>query len=283
MPVPPEPVLRAAARWLEHLPASDLARTRALFTTHSAFTDITPTQYAAALEWLKDRGLLSTAGATSSQRAALFEAAVGESLWFRDADTLISAPESLPDDALRAAEALGLGPEAAHAAIRSAWGKVDTAERARLGSAGEQALVELLSSSTAVSVRHVAKESDGFGYDIEVTTDAQTVHLEVKSTTRRGNLRIYLSRNEYDTMLRDRAWTLVAVRLTEELTLAALATINRDWVHDAAPVDSAPGSRWESVRLDVPPDVLTAGLPTLIDMLPPLLDPILLGKPAWPG
>ncbi|TDD29999.1 DUF3883 domain-containing protein [Kribbella turkmenica] len=283
MPIPPEPVLRAAARWLEHLPASDLARTRALFTTHSGFTDITPTQYAAALDWLKDGGLLSTAGTRSSQRASLFEAAVLESLWFRDADALISSPEALPDDALRAAEALSIGPEAAHAVIRAAWGKVDTAERARLGAAGEEALVELLSSIAGVSVVHVAKESDGFGYDIQLTTDAQTVHLEVKTTTRRGNLRIYLSRNEYDTMLRDRAWTLVAVRLTEELKLAALATINRDWVHGVAPVDSAPGARWESVRLDVPPDVLTAGVPRLIDAIPPPLDPLLLGKPAWPG
>jgi hypothetical protein len=283
VPVPPEPVLRAAARWLEHLPASDLARTRALFTTHSAFTDITPTQYAAALDWLKDRGLLSTAGTRSSQRESLFEAAVVESLWFRDADTLISSPEALPDDALRAAECLGIGPEAAHAVIRAAWGKVDTAERARLGSAGEQALVELLSSIPGVSVLHVAKESDGFGYDIQLTTDAQTVHLEVKTTTRRGNLRIYLSRNEYDTMLRDRAWTLVTVRLTEDLKIAALATVSRDWVHDAGPVDSKPGARWESVRLDIPPEVLAAGVPALIDSIPPPLDPLLLGEPVWPG
>ncbi|MGY4772895.1 DUF3883 domain-containing protein (plasmid) [Kribbella sp. CWNU-51] len=235
------------------------------------------------MDWLKDHALLSTAGTRSSKRASLFEAAVVESLWFRDADTLISSPESLPDDALRAAEALGIGPEAAHAVIRAAWGKVDTAERARLGSAGEQALVELLSSIPGVSVLHVAKESDGYGYDIQVTTDAQTLHLEVKTTTRRGNLRIYLSRNEYDTMLRDRAWTLVAVRLTEELKLAAIATINRDWVHAAAPVDSAPGSRWESVRLDVPPDVLTVGMPALVDAIPPPLDPLLRGEPIWPG
>ena len=115
MPIPPEPVLRAAARWLEHLPASDLARTRALFTSHSAFTDITPPQYATALDWLKDRGLVSTAGITSSPRVALFEAAVEESLWFRDADTLISSPEALPDDALHAAAGGGGAPAAAPA------------------------------------------------------------------------------------------------------------------------------------------------------------------------
>ncbi|MEV5296490.1 protein NO VEIN domain-containing protein [Amycolatopsis methanolica] len=235
------------------------------------------------MEWLKDHGLLSADGTRSSIRALLFEAAVVESLWFRDADSLISSPEALPDDALRAADALGLAPEAAHAVIRAAWGRVDTAERARLGSAGEQALVQLLSSISGVSVVHVAKESDGFGYDIQLTMEACALHLEVKTTTRRGNLRIYLSRNEYETMLHDGAWTLVAVRLTEELKIAALASIKRCWVQDAAPLDRGLGSRWESVRLDVPPDALTPGVPSLVEVLPPPLDPLLTGQPAWPG
>lgn len=283
MPVPPEPVLKAAVRWLEHLPASDIARTRALFTSHSAYTDITPTQYAAALDWLKDQGLLNAALSRSSISESLFAAAMIKALWFGHADTLIGSAEALPDDALRAAEILGIGQEKAHAVIRATWGKVDLAERARLGSAGEEALVELLSSLPGISVIHVAKESDGFGYDIQVATSTHAVHLEVKTTTRRGNLRIYLSRNEYETMLYDSSWVLVGVRLTEELQLAALATIDRGWVQDAAPKDSRPGSRWESVRLDVPPEAIIAGVPSLVGAFAPTPNPLITGQPVWPG
>jgi hypothetical protein len=283
VPVPPEPVLRAAARWLEYIPTSNIARARALFTSHSSFSDITPTQYAAALEWLKDRGLLDAVVSGRSIRTSLFGAAMAETLWFRDADVLISTPEALPDDALRAAEALGIEPEEARAVIRNAWGKVDTAERARLGSAGEQALVDLLSSMPGVSVIHVAKESDGFGYDIQATIATQAIHMEVKTTTRRGNLRIYLSRNEYETMQHDRAWTLVAIRLTEELQIAAVATIDRGWIAAAAPIDSRLSSRWESVRLDVPLDILISGVPFLAQALGPPPNPLLGGHHIWPG
>ena len=46
----PEPVLVAAKRWLELLPASGgIPRAQALLTTHAEYSDLTPTQYATAL------------------------------------------------------------------------------------------------------------------------------------------------------------------------------------------------------------------------------------------
>lgn len=283
MSLPPKPVLRGALRWLEHLSSSDVTRTRALFTSHSAFSDITPTQYAAAFSWLEETGLLGKAVPPETRTATLFEAAIADTYWLPDADLLVPTASELPEDALRAAAILDLSAEHCLAAIRRVWGKVDTAERLRVGSAGELALIELLSSASDADIRHVAAESDGYGYDIEVIARGSTVHLEVKSTTRRGRLTIHMTRNEYETMCRDDVWSLVAVRLDQDLVPAAVATVDRAWLVAAAPVDRSLGTRWESARLSVPSQALMRGIPSIISILDELPPPILAGEPLWPG
>ncbi|SMF07535.1 methionine repressor, MetJ [Streptomyces sp. Amel2xC10] len=269
MPVPPEPVLRAAVRWLERLPASGAARVRALFTAHEDFSDITPTQYDAAFSWIRETGLLEETHSGVPVRCRVFEAAMAQSgvPWFRDADLLVRRPDELPEDALRAAEALGLTPDEAYAQVSTAWGKVDTEERSRIGSAGELELLELLSASAEGRVEHVAAWSDGYGYDIFVDAYEHSAHLEVKSTVRAGRLTVYISRNEYETMLRDPAWEMVTVRLTPELKLVAVAAVPRDWIADHVPSDRTARGRWESCRLDIPPDVPVPGIPSVAPLL----------------
>ncbi|WP_407110400.1 protein NO VEIN domain-containing protein [Streptomyces sp. DSM 116494] len=265
----PEPVLRAAVRWLERLPASGTARARALFTTHSDFSDITPTQYDAAYAWLRETGLLDGAHSGVPVHCRVFDAAVAHSgvPWLRDADLLVRSPDELPEDALRAAEILGLTPEEAYAQVATRWGKVDTEERSRIGSAGELALLELLVESAQGRVEHVAAWSDGYGYDIYVDAPQRSAHLEVKSTVRVGRLTVYISRNEYETMLRDPAWELVMVRLSPKLTLAGVAALPKDWIARHVPSDRTARGRWESCRLDIPPEVPVPGIPSVAPML----------------
>ncbi|MGV9643278.1 protein NO VEIN domain-containing protein [Streptomyces sp. NPDC003333] len=281
MPVPPEPVLRAAVRWLERLPVSGAARVRALFHTHSDFSDITPTQYDAAYAWIRETGLLEDSRSSVPVRCRVFEAAMVHSgvPWFQDADLLIRRPDELPEDALRAAESLGLGPEEAYAQLNTVWSKVDIEKRSRIGSAGELALLELLSESAEGRVEHVAAWSDGHGYDIFVDGYQYCAHLEVKSTVRRGRLTIYISRNEYETMLRDPAWELVTVRLTAELKLASVAALPREWIADHVPSDRSPQGRWESCRLDVPPGISVPGIPSIAPMLANAAPELLRGMP----
>jgi hypothetical protein len=280
--VPPEPVLRAAVRWLERLPASGVARVRALFTTHSDYSDITPTQYDAAYAWIRDAGLLGEANSGVPLNCRVFDAAMAQSgvPWLRDADVLIRRPDELPEDALRAAEALGLTPEDAYAQVGSVWGKVDTEERSRIGSAGELALVELLSESAAARVEHVAAWSDGYGYDIFVDARRHCAHLEVKTTVRVGRLTVYISRNEYETMLRDPAWELVTVRLTADLQLTAVAAVPKEWIADHVPSDQTPRGRWQSCRLDIPPEVPVPGIPSIAPMLTEAAPEVLRGLSA---
>lgn len=283
MPVPPSPVLRAASRWLEHLSTSNVARIRALFTSHPKFADVTPTQYAAAYTWLENCGLLDKTISPGEGDSTIFEAAIAEALWFADADLLVTDANSLPEDAIRAAETLNVTASEAFTLTRLAWGKVDAEQRSRLGTAGEVGLIKLLESVESLTIRHVAAESDGFGYDISVSARGFDMHIEVKSTTRRGRLRIYLSRHEFDTMRHDRSWALVAVRLNEELEPVSLATVSRDWLIDTAPIDRHPGSRWESVRLEVPQEAIEHGVSRLNRLVRCPKLAILAGFPTWPG
>ncbi|MFF7865984.1 DUF3883 domain-containing protein [Streptomyces qaidamensis] len=269
MPVPPDPVLRAAVRWLERLPTSGVARARALFTTHSDYSDITPTQYDAAYAWIRDTGLLGEVNGGIPLPCRVFDAAMEHSgvPWLRDADLLIRRPDELPEDALRAAEVLGLTRDVAYAQVTTIWGKVDTEERSRIGSAGELALLELLSESAEGQVEHVAAWSDGYGYDIYVNAPQHSAHLEVKTTLRVGRLTVYISRNEYETMLRDPDWELVTVRLTADLEITAVAAVPKHWIADHVPSDRTPRGRWQSCRLEIPSDVPVPGIPSIAPML----------------
>ncbi|WP_433053157.1 protein NO VEIN domain-containing protein [Dactylosporangium sp. CS-033363] len=275
--------MRAAERWLRHLPASGVSRCRTLFATHGSFSDLTPTQYDAALAWLRESGLLDDLNSAVPAAHRVFSAAIACSgtAWFADADVLVQGPAELPGDALRAAEVLGLDDREAYNQIVVAWGKVDTAERELIGASGEQALAELLTGGTDAHVDHVALRSDGYGYDIAVDGPGLGAHLEVKTTYRRERLVVFLSRNEYETMLRDLQWELVAVRLTAELTVAAVATIRRDWVAEQVPADTTAYGRWQSCRLTVPPSALSAGIPALGPLLRRDASPLIRGTAFW--
>lgn len=285
MAIPADRILRAAVRWLELLPQADAARCRALFITHSGYSDITPTQYELAYAWLRETGLLTDLQCARPAELRVFSAAITSSsaVWFANADLLVREPSELPADALRAAELLGLSAVEAHGEIAVLWGKVDLEHRQRIGAAGEIALVELLAKSIPASVEHVAAVSDGYGYDIAVHTDPTAVHLEVKSTLRRGRLTVHLSRHEFDTMRRDAQWHLVAVRLTDELRPAAIATVPNEWISAQAPADRTSAGRWASCQLEVPIEVLKPGIPAFAAVRYDDCPAILTGAVGWPG
>lgn len=266
MLLPPEPVLLAAKRWLELLPSSGgVPRAQALLTTHTEYSDLTPTQYATALTWLRDLGLLGHLGSpvppASQVLSAIFEKAAPP--WVQDADRLVQSPDELPSDIVSAGEALGLDADEVYGQLVSSWGKVDTTSRARVGAAGEAALVALLRDAPGAQVDYVAAWSDGFGYDIAFTQASVVAHLEVKSTTRVSRFTAYLSRHEYGVMLRDDDWALVTLRLTADLEVAGVGSIPREWIAANAPRDDGPFGSWAAVKLEVPADVIISGIPQL--------------------
>lgn len=155
------------------------------------------------------------------------------------------------------------GVDSAFPPAGAAWGKVNNALWSEIGTAGELALVGLLGTAAPeLTVDHVAATRDGLGYDIAVSGENEA-HLEVKSTTRQDRLTIYLSRNEYHALRRDPDWELVAVRLDAERMPTAVATVPNDWISGQVPSDRSLHGRWESCRLDVPPDVPVSGISSL--------------------
>ena len=266
MRLPPDPVLTGAKRWLEILPSSGgVPRAQALLTTHSRYSDLTPTQYASALSWVRDVGLLETVGspvpAASRVLSAIFEQAPPP--WVRDADVLVQAPDELPSDIVSAGEAMGLDASTVFGQLVASWGKVDTEAREKVGAAGEAELVRLLKEFDGAHVDHVAAWSDGYGYDIDFSQGSVTGHLEVKSTNRASRFTAYLSRPEYGVMLRDEDWVLVTVRLTTDLEIDGVGSVPREWVAANAPRDAGPFGSWASVKLEVPADVIMSGIPRL--------------------
>ncbi|WP_369253348.1 protein NO VEIN domain-containing protein [Geodermatophilus amargosae] len=227
-----------------------------------------------AFDWLRTIGLLVEGpyGPTLQRgvqglplpqaRQLLFQRALESAApaWLRDADLLVPDETELPQDALSLAESLGVENGAALLAIRQAHGKIDLEARARVGLAGERALLKYLESVRPGSTSHVALESDGFGYDIVLVGDDGPWHLEVKSTTRQGRIIIYVSRHEYEVSIADPAWRLIIVVLDEDHNLAKLGTVDFVRVRDRLPRDVALGARWESVRIELRQDELLAGL-----------------------
>lgn len=269
MPVPPDPVLRAAVRWLEKLPVNGRARCRALFTTHVEYSDISPTQYDAAYRWLAEAGLLQGPDEALPAGELIFRAALltGDVAWFPDADVHVRVPAELPLDAGRAAAVLGLSEFQAYQQIHALWGKVDAAERSRIGAAGETALVELLSSSTTAGIEHVAAHSDGYGYDIGVHAGRHSLHIEAKATTRRNRLTFFLSRREYEVMRCDPLWQLVVLQLTDRFAISAIGSVASSWIAAQVPEDQGLYGRWEACRVEVPAEQAVSGIPRLAPVL----------------
>ncbi|MGU3585320.1 protein NO VEIN domain-containing protein [Rhodococcus sp. C26F] len=239
-----------------------------MFVSHSDFSDIAPMQYDQGYEWLREVGLLGKGDPASPAAHRIFDAAVlhGQPFWLRDADDLIGSPDDLPEDATQAARTLNIDAEEAFSRISSIWRKVDTEERARIGSAGEAALLELLRSTTSARIEHVAAWSDAHGYDISATAPEYELHLEVKSTNRRGRTQFFLSRNEYEVMRRDPRWRLVSVRLDEELKIINIGVVSNSFIKATAPLDHNPLARWDSVRLIVPDVQIEEGLQELASL-----------------
>ena len=279
---PADAVVRAALRWLTLLQRSTLEQASALIRADPVYTDLSSTQYALALEWLRDIGALEVVPAAlhgfprstlrihaslrrsglNGLRLGVFERGVAHAAppWLPDFDILVRDPRDLPDDALGLASALSLSDQAAYRGVQRIQGKVDLELRAQVGAAGEIQLVELLENRWPGSTSHVALESDGFGYDVVFWHGSDEWHLEVKTTTRRGRLVVYLSRHEFEVAREDPKWRLIIVGLTPAGTMTALATADLASLAARMPSDQDPSARWESVRIDVSSRDLHRGL-----------------------
>lgn len=272
--LPAPSVVRAADRWLKLLRRSSVSQAFAILRTNTSYLDLTQTQYLSGLDLLRELSLVEdsaegvTLNASLRQRSArqLSELLFGRSLelgappWLPDVDILVPDASELPQDAAQLSAALGVSDDVALRIARQIKGKIDLAERSRIGATGERALVALLEKKWPGSTSHIAISNDGFGYDISFVHGEIEFHLEVKTTIRRGRLVIYLSRHEYEVALSDPFWNLVVIGLGDDGDLAAVATVSHDNVFLRSPVDVCSEARWQSTSHSITPADLEKGL-----------------------
>jgi hypothetical protein len=272
--LPADSIMRAAERWLRVLRKSTFVQAWSLIRSDANYADLTQTQYSAALEWLGSLGLVVGGGngvqlspavrtlGKPQRNQLLFELSLERAApaWLPDADLLIPDESEIPRDAAALAHTLGLTDRNALLAIRCAHGRVDLAQRTRVGAAGERALCRLLEAHWPGSTTHVAETDDGFGYDIAFRHAGTEWYVEVKSTSRRGRLVVYLSRHEHEVGLLEPNWRMVIVGLDDQLELQALATVRHAEVLARAPHDIFIQSAWQSASHQLAPSDLQRGL-----------------------
>jgi len=286
MALPPEGVLRAAARWIELLQRSSVDQALAILKADSHYNDLSLTQYATALDLLLELGLVQRLDGTvvlaqtwegSPNHLVLdvfFSRAIqaGQPAWLPDADMLVTDATTLPADAAMLAAIAGMSDQAAVSSIHELWSRIDTDELASIGEDGELALAQALDGRWPNSVNHVSLRSDVFGYDIAFKPGGTEWHLEVKTTPRRGRLAVHLSRHEFDVASWDTTWRMVVIGLTPDRRIGALGVVSTEALMGRAPKDQFSSARWQSTRFDLHPADLSAGLP--------LPDPHLIGQAA---
>ena len=277
--LPPRPVVRAAVRWLRLLRSYTMTQSWTLIRADSSYTDITLTQYSDALDWLMATEVLTIASGKLSMKwglsklpsvqmhQLLFARALEEAgpSWLPDSDILVADSSEIPHDAAMLATELDISDSAAFSLIREVHGQIDLQQRELVGSAGELALIKLLEECWPGSTIHVSLIDDGLGYDIALIFGTEEWHLEVKSTTRRGRLVIYLSRHEHEIARVDRDWRLVVVGLRKDHSPAAIALIDYEQLAQQAPMDIDQSSTWMNVRYQIPGTAIRPGLEFIDD------------------
>jgi hypothetical protein len=139
---------------------------------------------------------------------------------------------------------------------------------AETGLAGEifviSELKKVIDSDLHDLIQHVAIDDDSLGFDISSPSvgDARgQVHLEVKATTRPGDLlNFFLSRNEYDVGCSVSNWFLVFVRMDKGQPVL-MGHLSSSEILDRAPTENSELFRWQILKGQVDARDLMVGLP----------------------
>ncbi|XAS64822.1 protein NO VEIN domain-containing protein [Pseudarthrobacter sp. So.54] len=257
----PRTVIVAIGRWLDLLSKTGFVRANAIVHNDAAYTDITPTQYATALEWLwritDIRGLVELAKDSGtrripldfSRRVALQSLIIEESpSWLSVADQLVATPDDLPTDVVEWGASLGMTDEDCLDSVRNVSRKVNLQARSDFGAAGESALLALLETAWPGSATHISTISDGFGYDISFQESGIEWHLEVKSVAAGPRARIFLTRHEFEVARRDPAWRLVILSMDHDWSVLSVCVADSEKLMMRSPRDVATSATWETCR-----------------------------------
>jgi hypothetical protein len=268
-----ETITEAAKRWLLLLRTSTYSQAWSIIRADAKYTDLTPTQYSGALDWLKAQNFLVTGEngfnlhskirmlPPQQTNQILFERILESSNlpWLPDSDIWVPDASEMPQDAAKLGAILGLTEQSAFLSVRQVHGHIDLARRALIGAAGEKALFAFLEQRWPGATTHVAESNDGFGYDLAFLYAGTEWHLEVKSTVRRGRLLVHLSRHEFEVGVLDPNWRLIVVALNADLQMQSFATARFKQLIGRAPQDICPETKWQSASYQLATEDLSLG------------------------
>jgi hypothetical protein len=165
-------------------------------------------------------------------------------------------------------------PQHRDATIAVSMSLFDAARRILVGEIGEEHVVreaqrELVDAGherLAMSVRHVSRISDAYGYDITAPRiNGPARLLEVKSTTDVGDgeVKVFISRHEADVGAQHDEWAMVVchVQDLDQRIARTVGWLRYQHIQPRLPTN-LPGSRWESASLSIPLDLLSEGIPS---------------------
>ena len=189
--------------------------------------------------------------------------------WLRSAVTDSEVHmEYVPDSAATSLESLLPELERREDILLAAARTFDQARRVRDGIRGEElvvrefraALRQARRDDLATQVLRVSAISDELGYDVRAfSADGARRRIEVKSTWRKTNRVVYVTRNEIDVGKRDPLWYLVVCQLDVKddyivghcQCASLLPLLPRD----------TPSGTWRVARIELHDSLLTAGIP----------------------
>lgn len=275
MALPRHAIAIAGARWIDLLSRSDEEMAWTIISSRRDYADLATHQYREARDWLLGIGALldteSGVQLSPELREAthdlallrVFELAVLASPppWLEALNSEAIDEVDMPFGVEEFCNALGVQPLRAARAIHGIVSKVDPRRNEEIGSAGEEALFEALDEILPGNVTHVSLVSDHFGYDIAVDAIGVEWHIEVKTTTRKGRLMVYVTRHELEVAMRDPGWIMVVVGMDPNLQMLAIGTIRGSRLIKRRPRDFDGGSKWQVVGLEIRHDELERGLP----------------------
>lgn len=180
-------------------------------------------------------------------------------------------PELIPTEANEALATTMENAQTREAFLLSIGQKYEQNVLQEFGLEGELAAITAWSEALAAhgrrdlvdEISHVSLRSDTLGYDV-VAPDltGEDVRLEIKTVgSTRNHLTIYLSRNEFETGMRDRRWRLIIFRRNAEGTFDVHGWLSAPDIATHLPQDRSEIAAWTATRIDLSADDLRPGLP----------------------
>lgn len=180
-------------------------------------------------------------------------------------------PGIIPERDLATISSVIIDPDLREALLLHAGRRHNAQALAALGAIGEEYVFEccraelrtLDAPNLAAQVARVSLVSDQLGYDILAPRlDGSPRRLEVKTTRRlRWRGEVFISRNEFETGLRDSNWALVVVEIGSDGKPFLAGWCPAKNLAAILPGDRHPHARWASASLQEIVALLEPGLP----------------------